>query len=54
IFGCEVLIGLEDIWGLDSRRTMSVAQWAAGALVRAAVAESVDEGGGLDPKVVMK
>jgi len=45
IFGVEVLIVLKDIWGLDSRGTRSVAQWAAGALVRAAVAESVDEGG---------
>lgn len=40
IFGVEVLIVLKDIWGLDSRRTMSVAQWAARALVRAAIAES--------------
>ncbi|RUT85973.1 MULTISPECIES: TetR/AcrR family transcriptional regulator [unclassified Mesorhizobium] len=54
IFGVEVLIVLKDIWGLDSRRTRAVAQWAAGALVRAAVAESVDEGGSPDPKVVMK
>ncbi|MCF6123838.1 TetR/AcrR family transcriptional regulator [Mesorhizobium sp. M7A.F.Ca.CA.001.07.2.1] len=54
IFGVEVLIVLKDIWGLDSRRTRAVAQWAAGALVRAAVAESVDEGGSPDPKAVMK
>ncbi|TIT82503.1 MAG: TetR/AcrR family transcriptional regulator, partial [Mesorhizobium sp.] len=40
MFGVEVLIVLKDIWGLDSRRMMAVAQWAAGALVRAAVAES--------------
>ncbi|MDG4878977.1 TetR/AcrR family transcriptional regulator [Mesorhizobium sp. WSM4935] len=40
IFGVEVLIVLKDIWGLDSRDMMSVADWAAGALVRAAVAES--------------
>jgi AcrR family transcriptional regulator len=45
IFGVEVLIVLKDIWGLDSRATRSVAQWAAGALVRAAVAESI---GGVD------
>lgn len=45
IFGVEMLIVLKDIWGLDSRRMMSVAQWAAGALVRAAVAESMTEGG---------
>jgi hypothetical protein len=43
IFGVEVLIVLKDIWGLDSRRTLSVAQWAAGALVRAAIAESTVE-----------
>ncbi|TIX35124.1 MAG: TetR/AcrR family transcriptional regulator, partial [Mesorhizobium sp.] len=41
----EVLIILKDIWGLDSRKMMSVAQWAAGALVRAAVMESVTDGG---------
>ncbi|SIT57315.1 Transcriptional regulator, TetR family [Mesorhizobium prunaredense] len=44
IFGVEVLIVLKDIWGLDSRKMMSVAQWAAGALVRAAVMESMTEG----------
>ena len=47
IFGVEVLIVLKDIWGLDSRRTRSVAQWAAGALVRAAVAESMAKRGGI-------
>ncbi|TPM31825.1 TetR/AcrR family transcriptional regulator [Mesorhizobium sp. B2-3-4] len=46
MFGVEVLIVLKDIWGLDSRRTRSVAQWAAGALVRAAVAESIGNGDG--------
>ncbi|TJX06370.1 MAG: TetR/AcrR family transcriptional regulator [Mesorhizobium sp.] len=45
IFGVEVLIVLKDIWGLDSRKMRSVAQWAAGALVRAAVMESMTEGG---------
>ncbi|MER8376981.1 TetR/AcrR family transcriptional regulator [Mesorhizobium sp. M1406] len=54
IFGVEVLIVLKDIWGLDSRRTMSVAQWAAGALVRAAVAESIGDGGDIDPMAVAK
>ncbi|WP_036240875.1 TetR/AcrR family transcriptional regulator [Mesorhizobium sp. STM 4661] len=49
IFGVEVLIVLKDIWGLDSRRMRSVAQWAAGALVRAAVAESASEGDGIAP-----
>ena len=46
IFGVEVLIVLKDIWGLDSRETMSVAQWAAGALVRGAMEESAREGEG--------
>jgi AcrR family transcriptional regulator len=45
IFGVEVLIVLKDIWGLDSADTMSVAQWAAGALVRAAIAEAPNEAG---------
>jgi AcrR family transcriptional regulator len=49
IFGVEVLIVLKDIWGLDSRGTRSVAQWAAGALVRAAIAESVEGGDGVNP-----
>lgn len=40
MFGVEVLIVLKDIWGLDSRDMMAVAEWTAGALVRAAVAES--------------
>jgi len=45
MFGVEVLIVLKDIWGLESHEMMSVAQWAAGALVRAAVAESQAKGG---------
>lgn len=49
IFGVEMLIVLKDIWGLDSRRMMSVAQWAAGALVRAAMTESMIEGNGIAP-----
>ncbi|ESW89806.1 TetR/AcrR family transcriptional regulator [Mesorhizobium sp. C280B] len=49
IFGVEMLIVLKDIWGLDSRRMMSVAQWAASALVRAAVTESMIEGDGIAP-----
>jgi AcrR family transcriptional regulator len=40
IFGVEVLIVLKDIWGLNSRGTRSVAQWAAAALVRAAIGEA--------------
>lgn len=49
IFGVEMLIVLKDIWGLDSRSMMSVAQWAASALVRAAVTESMIEGDGIAP-----
>ncbi len=52
--GVGVLIVLKDIWGLDSRKTRSVAQWAAGALVRAAVAESIGEGGDDGSSVVVK
>jgi AcrR family transcriptional regulator len=37
VFGVEVLIVLKDIWGLDGESTRSVAQWAAGALVRTAM-----------------
>ncbi|PZN59466.1 MAG: TetR family transcriptional regulator, partial [Proteobacteria bacterium] len=40
IFGVEVLVVLKDMWGLDSAETLSVAQWAAAALVRAAVEEA--------------
>ncbi len=47
MFGVEVLIVLKDIWGLDSRDMMSVAEWAAGALVRAAIAESEAKTGGV-------
>jgi len=36
VFGVEVLIVLKDIWGLDSGKTLAVAQWAASALVRQA------------------
>lgn len=54
IFGVEVLIVLKDIWGLDSRGTRSVAQWAAGALVRAAVTDSIDGGDGANTAAVVK
>jgi AcrR family transcriptional regulator len=47
MFGVEVLIVLKDIWGLEGRETMAVAQWAAGALVRAAMAESDAKAGGI-------
>jgi len=38
-FGVESLTVLKDIWGLDGPQTQSVAQWAAQALVRAALEE---------------
>jgi AcrR family transcriptional regulator len=39
VFGVEALIVLKDIWGLDGEDTLSVAKWAAEALVRAAILE---------------
>lgn len=39
VFGVEVLTVLKDIWGLGSQETQSVAQWAASALVGAALEE---------------
>lgn len=39
VFGVEVITALKDIWGLDGKQTQSVAQWAANALVRAALEE---------------
>ena len=39
VYGLEVLIVLKDLWGLEFEETRAVAQWAAQALVRAAVAE---------------
>jgi len=42
VFGVEVLTVLRDIWGLDGQETQSVAQWAAAALVRAALEEDAD------------
>ncbi|MDX8515258.1 TetR/AcrR family transcriptional regulator [Mesorhizobium captivum] len=55
MFGVEVLIVLKDIWGLESRDMMSVADWAAGALVRAAIAESEAKARGVStsPKTEM-
>jgi len=47
MFGVEVVTVLKDIWGLDSTEMMSVAQWAAGALVRAAMAESEAKSAGM-------
>jgi AcrR family transcriptional regulator len=42
VFGVEILTVLKDIWGLDGQETQSVAQWAANALVRAALEEDAD------------
>jgi len=39
-YGLEVLVVLKDIWGLAFEETREVAQWAAAALVRAAIAEA--------------
>lgn len=39
VYGLEMLIVLKDLWGLDLDETRDVASWAAGALVRAALAE---------------
>lgn len=44
VFGVEALIVLKDIWGLDASETAAVAQWAAGTLVRAAMAEGANGG----------
>jgi AcrR family transcriptional regulator len=43
VFGVEVLIVLKDIWGLTSENAQSVAEWAAKALVDAAVREAATE-----------
>lgn len=40
VFGVEVLIVLKDIWGLSGAEAQAVAEWAAAALVDAAVAQS--------------
>jgi AcrR family transcriptional regulator len=40
VFGVEVLIVLKDIWGLTSEGAQGVAEWAAKALVEAAVREA--------------
>jgi AcrR family transcriptional regulator len=41
IFGVEVLVVLKDMWGLDSAETLAVTQWAAAAMVRAAMEETM-------------
>lgn len=39
-FGVEALVVLKDIWGLDGVETEKVAQWAAAAMVREAMASA--------------
>jgi AcrR family transcriptional regulator len=41
LFGVEAIIVLKDIWGLDGKEAQKVAAWAAHALVRAALSESL-------------
>lgn len=43
VFGVEVLIVLKDIWGLTSEGAQSVAEWAAKALVDAAIRQAESE-----------
>jgi AcrR family transcriptional regulator len=40
VYGLELVIVLRDIWGLGKAETEEIAQWAAQALVRAAIAEA--------------
>ncbi len=42
VYGLEVLLVLKDIWGSSAKETRDIAQWAARALVRAAVAEKAE------------
>lgn len=44
VFGIELLVVLEDIWGLSFGEAQSVAQWAASALVDAAEREAGGRG----------
>jgi AcrR family transcriptional regulator len=39
-YGLEALIILQDLWGLEPREVQNVTQWAAAALVRAALSEA--------------
>jgi AcrR family transcriptional regulator len=41
IFGVEVLVVLKDMWGLGGAETLAVTQWAAAAMVRAAMEETM-------------
>jgi AcrR family transcriptional regulator len=40
VYGLDARVVLKDIWGLNGRESAAVSQWAARALVRAAVAEA--------------
>ena len=42
-YGLELLLVLQDIWGLEFEKAQDVAQWTASALVRAAVQEAESE-----------
>lgn len=39
-YGLELLLVLQDIWGLDFDKAQEVAQWTAHALIRTAIAEA--------------
>jgi hypothetical protein len=39
-YGLEVLLVLQDMWGLDFDEAQDVAQWTASALVRTALADA--------------
>jgi AcrR family transcriptional regulator len=39
VYGLEVLVILKDMWGLEVEEAQETAEWAAAALVRAAIAE---------------
>jgi AcrR family transcriptional regulator len=43
VYGLEALIVLKDLWGLGDRETENVLQWAARALVRAAVSDAASK-----------
>lgn len=45
LFGTETMVVLKDLFGLDDRQVAEVAEWAARALVRAALAEQPPGGG---------
>ncbi len=49
VFGVEALVVLKDIWGLNGAATLSVMQWAAQALIRAAEAERGQKDDGTNP-----